>query len=68
MTDQGYDIRFSTAVTAASAVIGPIIPPSTVMILYGVTAGVSVKNLFMGGVVPGLLIAICLMALVAFFS
>jgi tripartite ATP-independent transporter DctM subunit len=68
MTDEGYDIEFSTAVTAASSVVGPIIPPSTVMILYGVTAGVSIRELFMGGVMPGLVIAICLKVMVALYS
>ena len=68
MQDHGYDIEFSTAVTAASSVIGPIIPPSTVMILYGVTASVSISALFIGGIIPGLMIAIGLMALVAYFA
>jgi tripartite ATP-independent transporter DctM subunit len=68
MKDHGYDTEFSTAVTAASAIIGPIIPPSTVMILYGVTANVSISALFLGGVLPGLLIALALMATVAIFA
>ncbi|MCI8416233.1 MAG: TRAP transporter large permease [Lachnospiraceae bacterium] len=68
MKDHGYDVEFSTAVTAASSVIGPIIPPSTVMVLYGVTANVSISALFMGGVIPGLLLAIALMSMVAWFA
>lgn len=68
MTQEGYDIEFSTAVTAASAVIGPIIPPSTVMVMYGVTANVSVSKLFLGGILPGLLISVVLMGLVFVYS
>ncbi len=68
MTDHGYDIKFSTAVTAASSVIGPIIPPSTVMIMYGITAQVSISRLFLGGVIPGLIIALAEMGLVAIYS
>jgi tripartite ATP-independent transporter DctM subunit len=68
MTEQGYDIEFSAAVTAASAIIGPIIPPSTVMVIYGVTASVSISQLFMGGILPGIIIGTALMLLVAYFS
>ena len=55
MTKNGYDDDFSGAVTAASSVIGPIFPPSIPLIIYGATASVSVAKLFMGGVLPGLL-------------
>jgi tripartite ATP-independent transporter DctM subunit len=68
MSEQGYDTEFSAAVTASSAVIGPIIPPSTVMVIYGVTAGVSISQLFMGGILPGILIGILLMLMVAWFA
>lgn len=68
MTEAGYDMEFSAAVTTASAVIGPIIPPSTIMIIYGVTAGVPIDRLFMGGIIPGILIGLSLMALVYFYS
>lgn len=68
MTEAGYDLEFSTAVTVASAVIGPIIPPSTIMIIYGVTAGVPISRLFKGGIIPGILIGLVLMALVYFYS
>ena len=68
MTDHGYDIKFSTAITAASSIIGPIIPPSTVMIMYGITAQVSISKLFLGGIIPGLIIAVAEMALVAFYA
>jgi tripartite ATP-independent transporter DctM subunit len=57
MREKGYDIEFSAGITLASSVLGPIIPPSTPMILYSVSSGVSVLSLFIGGFVPGLLIA-----------
>ncbi|MEX2601961.1 MAG: TRAP transporter large permease, partial [Balneolaceae bacterium] len=56
MERQGYDRSFSTAITAASAVIGPIIPPSGVMVLYAVLAGVRLDHLFLAGFVPGLML------------
>ena len=68
MTEAGYNMEFSAAVTAASATIGPIIPPSTVMVIYGVTAGVSISQLFMGGIIPGILMGVLMMFLVAYFA
>lgn len=68
MTDHGFDMDFSISVTAASAVIGPIIPPSTIMIVYGVTAEVSISRMFLGGVLPGLLIAAAEMGLVYWYA
>jgi tripartite ATP-independent transporter DctM subunit len=62
MTDEGYPLDFSAAVTAASATIGPIIPPSVPLLIYGVIADVSIGRLFAGGFVPGLLMAAALMA------
>ena len=61
MTDAGYDRDYSVAITGASALIGPIIPPSIPMVLYGILAEVSVGALFIGGIVPGLLMAASLM-------
>jgi tripartite ATP-independent transporter DctM subunit len=58
MNEAGYDNAFSSAVTAASATIGPIIPPSLAMVIYGSIANVSVGRLFIGGVLPGLLLGI----------
>lgn len=55
MKEKGFDDDFSAAVTAASSTIGPIIPPSIPMIVYGVAAEVSVGKLFAGGMLPGLL-------------
>ncbi|SLM17672.1 conserved membrane hypothetical protein [uncultured spirochete] len=68
MREIGFDDDFSAAVTAASSTIGPIIPPSIPMVIYAVLAEQSVGRLFLGGIVPGLLMAIALMILVYFIS
>ncbi len=68
MKDAGYDTDFSAAVTGASSIIGPIIPPSIPMIIYGMLAEQSVGRLFIGGVIPGLLMGLSLMILVYFTS
>ncbi|GAB3673024.1 TRAP transporter large permease [Halopiger thermotolerans] len=57
MRDQGYDKKTAIGVTGASSIIGPIIPPSVPIILYGVLAEESIGALFLAGIVPGLLIA-----------
>lgn len=64
MVDEGYDRPTAAAITAASATIGPIIPPSLPMVIYGVSADVSIGALFLAGVIPGLLMAGALMAMV----
>jgi tripartite ATP-independent transporter DctM subunit len=61
MEQNGYSRRFAAAVTAASSVIGPIIPPSGIMILYAFIMNVSVAGMFLAGIVPGLLICVGLM-------
>lgn len=61
MEKSGYTTRFAAAVTAASSVIGPIIPPSGIMILYAFFMNVSVGALFAAGILPGLLIGVGLM-------
>jgi tripartite ATP-independent transporter DctM subunit len=68
MMEKGYDREFSTGITLASSVLGPIIPPSTPVILYSVSSGVSVLALFVGGFLPGFLIAGTLMVMVYFIS
>ncbi len=68
MKEKGYDVDFSCAVTAASATIGPIIPPSLPMIIYGVLADTSVGGLFIGGIIPGLLMGLSLMLMVYFIA
>ncbi len=65
MREAGYDARTAAAVTAASATIGPIVPPSLPMVIYGVTAEASIGGLFLGALLPGLLMAGALMVLVA---
>ncbi len=61
MEREGYPRPFAAAVTAAAAVVGPIIPPSGIMVLYGFVMNVSVGALFAAGVVPGILIGLALM-------
>jgi C4-dicarboxylate transporter, DctM subunit len=68
MTDAGYDLRFSAAITAASATIGPVIPPSIPFVVYGSLTGVSVDKLFLGGIGPGLGMGIVLMIAVHIIS
>jgi tripartite ATP-independent transporter DctM subunit len=61
MKDQGFDADFAVGITAASSTIGPIIPPSSPMVLFGITAYVSIGALFLGGLVVGVLMAIFMM-------
>jgi len=61
MEQNGYSRRFAAAITAASSVIGPIIPPSGIMILYAFIMNVSVAGMFLAGIVPGIMICIGLM-------
>lgn len=65
MKDAGYDPNFAAGITAASSVLGPIIPPSSCMIMLGAVAEVSVASLFYGGIMPGILMAAALMINVA---
>jgi tripartite ATP-independent transporter DctM subunit len=68
MQRRGYDPLYAGAITAASSVIGPIIPPSIIFILYGAIMGTDIAALFIAGVVPGLLIAAVLMAMNAWMA
>ena len=68
MTEQGYKLPYAGAITAASSVIGPIVPPSIIMIFYGALMGTSVTALFIAGIVPGLLLAGALMLANTFFA
>ncbi|SFL27434.1 TRAP transporter, DctM subunit [Loktanella salsilacus] len=68
MEQNGYTRRFAAAITAASSVIGPIIPPSGIMIIYAYVMGESVAALFLAGIVPGILIGLGLMATVWFMA
>ncbi|HEV7368082.1 TRAP transporter large permease [Arenibaculum sp.] len=65
MRDHGYDDRFAVGITAASSTIGPIIPPSLPLVVYGVMANASVGQLFAAGFIPGIGMAVALMAWVA---
>jgi len=68
MRKHGYDDSFSCAITAASATIGPIFPPSIPMIFYAMLSGASIGKLFIGGMIPGILIGLALMAYIAFIA
>jgi len=68
MEKNGYSRKFSAAITAASSVIGPIIPPSGIMIIYAYTMEVSVAALFAAGVIPGLLVGLGLMAMISIMA
>ncbi|WP_334194902.1 TRAP transporter large permease [Pararhodobacter sp.] len=63
MVERGYNPYYAGAITAASSMIGPIIPPSIIMILYGGLTGASVAALFTAGIVPGILLALALLVL-----
>lgn len=68
MRQEGYDDGFSCAITAASATIGPIFPPSIPMVIYSMLSGASVGALFMGGMMPGILLALALMVYIFFVA
>jgi len=68
MTDKGYKRDFTVAITAASATIGPIIPPSISMIIFAAIAEESIGRLFLGGIIPGVLMGLFLMVEVYFMA
>ena len=68
MLDAGYDRGYSAAITAASSTIGPIIPPSIPLVIFGIMAEVSIGRLLIGGIVPGVIIGGCLMAMNEYFG
>lgn len=68
MRDHGYSVEFSVGITGASSTIGPIIPPSLPMVIYGVMANASIGQLFAAGFIPGLLMAATLMGMVAYYA
>jgi tripartite ATP-independent transporter DctM subunit len=68
MKDQGYSSAFSAAITAASSTIGPIIPPSIPLIIFGSLSGVSIGKLLVGGLLPGIIMALCLMTGIAIIA
>ncbi len=68
MRKEGYDVPFAVGLTAASATLGPLIPPSLAMVMYGSVASVSVGQLFAAGILPGLLLALSFHAIVHILS
>ncbi|MFA5028737.1 MAG: TRAP transporter large permease, partial [Candidatus Methylomirabilota bacterium] len=68
MRDQGYDLDFSVGITGGSSTIGPIIPPSLPMVIYGVMANASIGQLFAAGFLPGLVMALSLMGMIVWYA
>lgn len=68
MEKHGYDRGFSVALTTSSATLSPIIPPSILMVVYGWQANISIGDLFLAGILPGILIAFCLTLLITLIS
>lgn len=68
MQREGFDPAFAAAVSAASAIIGPIIPPSVIMVIYAVNAQASVADLFLAGFIPGVIMGLSLMATIYYMA
>jgi len=68
MRERNYDMKLSTGITAASAIIGPIIPPSVPMVFYGVLSDASIGALFIAGIIPGVIIGLSLMIMVYYMA
>jgi len=68
MRDHGYSVDFAVGITGASSTIGPIIPPSLPMIIYGVMANASIGKLFAAGLIPGLVMAGTMMVMVTYYA
>jgi TRAP-type C4-dicarboxylate transport system permease large subunit len=68
MKDHGYPVEFAVGITAASSTLGPIIPPSLPMVIYGVQANTSIGKLFAAGFIPGALMALFMMVMVAWYA
>jgi tripartite ATP-independent transporter DctM subunit len=68
MRNRGYDMPFAVGISAASATLGPVIPPSLPLVVYGFAAGVSVGQLFLAGIIPGILMALALHVQVAWYA
>ncbi len=68
MAEQGYDETYAGCLCGSASTIGPVIPPSIPMITYGVAIGVSISDMFMGGIVPGVLMGVALMVYNSFVS
>ncbi len=68
MRDHGYDVDFAVGITGASSTVGPIIPPSLPLVIYGVMANASIGQLFAAGLLPGLFMAATMMGMVAWYA
>jgi tripartite ATP-independent transporter DctM subunit len=68
MKDHGYDPEFAVGITAASSILGPLMPPSLPMVLFALTANASIGQLFAAGILPGLVLAGMLMLMVGYFA
>ncbi len=68
MRNHGYDVDFAVGITGASSTIGPIIPPSLPLVIYGVMANTSIGQLFAAGLIPGLLMGATLMGMVTYYA
>jgi len=68
MKQEGYDDDFATALPVAASVVGPIIPPSTIMVIYAMATGTSIGALFIAGIVPGLLFGVAISGLAYYYS
>src|SRR6187200_2587207 len=68
MKDHGYSTEFAVGVTAASATLGPIIPPSLPFVIYGMMANTSIGALFMAGILPGIVMTLLMMGTVALIA
>lgn len=68
LKDDGYDSEFLAGLIASTSVIGPLIPPGLLMVIYGVASGASIKELFLAGIMPGIFLAIALCSVVFFAS
>lgn len=68
MVEEGYDLDFSAAITVASSCVGPIIPPSITLVLFGILSGTDVGKLLIAGIVPGIVIALTQMVYTHFYA
>lgn len=68
MEKEGYDRGFSSALTLASSIVAPVIPPSMLFIIYGTLSGASIGALFLAGIVPGVLLGLSFILIIIYFS
>ncbi|WP_423993351.1 TRAP transporter large permease [Mesobacillus sp.] len=68
MEKEGYDREFASAITLASSIVAPIIPPSMIFIIYGTLSGTSIGGLFMAGIIPGIIFGLGFIALIAYMG